>query len=36
MQEQMKPLMPQAQQIAKDTATEINTKHGKSDKPSPG
>ena len=36
MQEQMKPLMPQAQQIAKDTATAINTKHGKSDKPSPG
>jgi hypothetical protein len=36
MQQQMKSLMPQAQQIAKDTATEINTQRGKSAKPSAG
>jgi len=36
MQQQMKSLMPQAQQIAKDTATEINTTRGKSVKPSAG
>jgi uncharacterized protein len=36
MQKQMKDLMPQAQQIAKDTATEINEKHSKSAKPSAG
>ena len=36
MQQQMKSLMPQAQQIAKDTATEINTQHNKKPKPSAG
>lgn len=36
MQQQMKALMPQAQQIAKDTATEINEKHSKGAKPSAG
>jgi uncharacterized protein len=36
MQKQMKELMPQAQQIAKDTATEINEKHTRSTKPSAG
>ena len=36
MQDQMKSLMPQAQQIAKDTATEIKSEHGKSEKPSAG
>jgi len=36
MHEQMKSIMPQAQQIAKDTATEINSKHVKSAKPSAG
>jgi hypothetical protein len=36
MQQQIKSLMPQAQQIAKDTAAEINTQHGKSAKPSAG
>ncbi len=36
MQKQMKELMPQAQQIAKDTATEINEKHTKAAKPSAG
>ena len=36
MQQQMKSLMPQAQQIAKDTATEINSQHGKKAKPPAG
>ena len=36
MQEQMKSLVPQIQQIAKDTATAINTQHEKSDKHTSG
>ena len=36
MQQQMRSLMPQAQQIAKDTATEINAKHEKKAKPAAG
>ena len=36
MLQQMKSLMPQAQQIAKDTATAINTQHEKSNKKSSG
>jgi len=36
MHEQMKSLMPQVQQIAKDAATAINNQHGKSGKPSAG
>ena len=36
MLQQMKSLMPQAQQIAKDTATEINAEHTKGGKKSAG
>jgi len=36
MHEQMKSLMPQVQQIAKDAATEINSQHSKGAKPSAG
>lgn len=36
MQERLKSIAPQTQQIAKDTATEINAKHDKSDKHTPG
>jgi hypothetical protein len=36
MLQQMKTVMPQAQQIAKDTATAINTQHEKSSKKSSG
>lgn len=36
MQQQMKSLMPQVQQIAKDTATDINAQHEKKAKPSTG
>jgi len=36
MQQQMKSLVPQAQQIAKDTATEINNQRGKSGNPPAG
>jgi hypothetical protein len=36
MQQQMKSLMPQAQQIARDTASEINARHEKKAKPAAG
>ena len=36
MQQQMKSLMPQVQQIAKDTATDIKAEHDKKAKPSAG